>query len=169
MDIPVSEARYDPLELIRNPANQRNRYVPLVPEFDPDALSNWAATLYRRGLIRQAVITLETALSHAPDHIDSHFNMGVLLAEQKQFERALRHFLRAVELRPGDWELLSHLGACVANLGDFELAAKVLRAALSVAPAKARKELEEVLRTLPASGVAIEEAKRSKIQELIAR
>jgi len=60
---------------------------------------------------------LSRALELKGDHADSHFELGVLLAKQRDFERAEAHLLRAVELNPKSSKAHYHLARVYTRLG----------------------------------------------------
>jgi tetratricopeptide (TPR) repeat protein len=65
----------------------------------------------------QAGQLLSHALRLKEDHADSHFELGVLLARKRDFERAEKHLARAVELNPKSSKTHYHLARVYTRLG----------------------------------------------------
>jgi protein O-GlcNAc transferase len=84
-----------------------------------------------------------------PDYANAHQNLGVALVGQGQFDAAIVHFRKALELKP-DFPDITHnnLGIALARRGQFDEAIAHFRKALELRPdyAEARKNLDLALR-----------------------
>jgi Flp pilus assembly protein TadD len=69
-----------------------------------------------------------------PDNHLAHYNLGVILLEQGQRDRAREEFQEAVRARPTDWLAHNNLGTLAQQRGDHEEAAYHFAAALKSRP-----------------------------------
>jgi tetratricopeptide (TPR) repeat protein len=79
--------------------------------------------LYWMGDGDAALQQFEDVLKRAPDYVETHVNLGVLLAQRRQFRDALRHFAAAAKYEPdridvhvGQAEMRRNLGELAASL-----------------------------------------------------
>jgi tetratricopeptide (TPR) repeat protein len=70
----------------------------------------------------QAERLLARAVELNAGHADSHFELGVLLAKERDFERAATHLVRAVELNPKSSKAHYHLARVYTRLGKGDQA-----------------------------------------------
>ncbi|WP_292473627.1 BTAD domain-containing putative transcriptional regulator [Mesorhizobium sp.] len=80
---------------------------------------------------------LDTALQHAEAALDLdpadprvQYTLAYVCLHRREFERARRHYVRAVELNPNDPIILAHWGLAQAYLGEAEAGLRTLQSAL---------------------------------------
>lgn len=74
----------------RNPADQSN----------PENMTNWARHAYRLGRYRDAAAWFSVALNLRPQVAVRHFWLGMALHQVGEYDGALRHLQRAIQLDP---------------------------------------------------------------------
>ena len=72
------------------------------------------------GHSQEAVEVAERCLAQYPNTYHCHFARGAIHLRQSQFEQALPHLQRALELRPASVAAHNHLGLILENLGRLE-------------------------------------------------
>jgi len=65
----------------------------------------------------RAAAAFDEALKIDPALARAHNGLGVIAAERKDYESALAHWRRAVELEPRDYETLFNLGDLLIKIG----------------------------------------------------
>jgi tetratricopeptide (TPR) repeat protein len=165
-DVPWPDPLYDAvrelavgyLELITRAAaflqeNQAEQAIPLLQRAAGDnPESSWACVLLGRAWIRTgnfaaAEKALRESLRRAPDSVEGHFYLGVVLSEQKDFAAAIAYFRKATELKPDHALAWYNLGFCRKQQGDRTGACEAFEQALACKPqfAEARINLGELL------------------------
>ena len=81
------------------------------------ALYNLGREYLYSGRPAEAAAIAEQCLARYPRTYHCHFARGAIHMEQSQFEQALDHLQRALELRPASGVAHSHLGLILENLG----------------------------------------------------
>ena len=79
---------------------------------DAGLLNTFALAFLERGQWNEAISLLDLALERSPEFAEAHVNRGVALQMRRgpgDLARALAHFERALELRPGWGTVQSHL------------------------------------------------------------
>ena len=101
-----------------------------------DAVANNAlgAAWIGAGHAAQGVEYLRTALVARPDYFDAHYNLGVALAQQNDYDGASRQFQLALQLQPQDANAEANLGAVLAEMGRFSDAKAHFEHALQIDP-----------------------------------
>jgi Tfp pilus assembly protein PilF len=101
-----------------------------------DAVANNAlgAAWIGAGHAAQGVEYLRTALEARPDYFDAHYNLGVALAQQNDYDGASRQFQLALQLQPQDANAEANLGATLAQMGRFDDAKAHFEHALLIDP-----------------------------------
>lgn len=92
---------------------------------DPACLINLGESYRRLGQLPLAADTLAQACQEAPASRDAHFNLGVVLAEGRQYGQALEHIERAIELDPGfveAWRSKAEIHRNMVQLDEAETA-----------------------------------------------
>jgi len=120
---------------------------------DPDFLPAWLVVvrqLREDGKLDECEELLEPLLEIHPDDAGLVAALGDLAADRGQLETALEHFVRAMQLRPNDSEILLGTSVLLAKLGDGNRAIALARHTLEmrgrVLPPGAVARLEELQR-----------------------
>ena len=93
----------------------------------------------------RARILMNEALALDPDVARAHNALGVIAAETGSNDEAIRHWTRAVELNPREWDTVFNLGKLLRREGRDEQARPYLETFLRGAPpALYRRDLEQV-------------------------
>lgn len=108
-----------------------NEDHPLLHEF---AAVQEAEKLRLAGKFDQARSTCAAVLTKDSDYVAALFTMGLILADQSQYDKALSHLHRATMLNPFDHQILTGLSGVYLRLGANLMAARTLEQALHVAP-----------------------------------
>ncbi|MCA9100851.1 MAG: tetratricopeptide repeat protein [Pirellulales bacterium] len=110
-----------------------------------DAYYNIAATYHQlskvdsqHGYAEQAESYYNLALDHAPDHVDCHRGLAVLLVEQGSSDKAYRLLERWSERSPSLSEPHVELARLYEEFGDSENARQQLLAAIEIEPTSPR-------------------------------
>ena len=74
------------------------------------------------------------ALSIAPDNVEAHNNMGLILRSRNRLDEAERHFIRALDINPAFAEAHNNLGIVRAGQGRFEEAVRHFQDAIRLKP-----------------------------------
>jgi len=127
---------------------QQARYQEALAEFqqaariDPqnaDAYYNLAATYHRLGklenrpnYLEQAELLYQQCLDRAPDHVDCHRGLAVLLCEQGRAQEAIRLLQGWVDRQPRSADARIELARLYDELGDKNSAVENLLACLAI-------------------------------------
>ncbi len=90
------------------------------------------------GRLDAAQRDFEAALAALPLLPELHRSLGVLKGERKQWEAAITHFERALELHPGDVDALLNSALCRHQLGERAAALRDLELVLLLDPSRDR-------------------------------
>lgn len=101
--------------------------TPYIHSFLGDALKDL-------GRYSEALCILEQGLEYDEERPDMHNIMGVCYFKQQQYDRAITHFHRAVELSPSSAIDYANLGVNYQENGDTQEAVKYLEIAVSLEP-----------------------------------
>src|SRR3984957_6913422 len=101
-----------------------------------DAAGNKAlgAGLEGAGRPQQGGGYLGAGLNARPDYFEAHYNLGLAMAGQNDFEGASQEFFLALQLQSGDASVEANLGAALAELGRFREAKSHFERALRIDP-----------------------------------
>jgi choline-sulfatase len=111
-----------------------------------------AGTVFLMGGDRgRAAASFTEALTVDPSLARAHNGLGVIAAEQKDYDSALTHWRRAVELDPYDFQTLFNLGDLLIKLGR---------------PAEARSYWERYLATVPRGS---EVSDRARVEQWLSK
>ncbi|MDI6829480.1 MAG: tetratricopeptide repeat protein, partial [Armatimonadota bacterium] len=69
-----------------------------------------------------------------PNFVEGHCNLADILSRQGNYEEAIQHYLKAVELRPNFAPAHLSLGALLAIIQDYDGAIKHLSIGLKLSP-----------------------------------
>ena len=105
---------------------------------DAESLSQKALELARAGHASEAAELWKKALSAAPRHFESLFNLGYYYTTQGQPAEAREYLARAAKVRPADFNTRYLLGNALALLERREEALSEWRVALAAQPANVR-------------------------------
>ncbi len=120
----------------------------------PRHIAAWAR---RRDLGRQgeAIACYREALARDPDHVESLANLGLARWEGGALEEAEALYSRAVDLRPGDPDLLNNLASLLVARGKAAAAMEVIRRSLAVRETgKAKRLFVDLVRQSGWTGVS---------------
>jgi protein O-mannosyl-transferase len=93
---------------------------------------------WRQTAIYHNLVTLYTAtLTKNPGCWMAHYNLGIVLNDQGDADKAIAHYRQAVELRPSYTEAHYNLGRLLAQKGQFDEAIVHYEKALEINPADA--------------------------------
>ena len=76
----------------------------------------------------------ETLLERYPDYMGALHTLGLIFADQNNYDQALDCLVRATMLNPQNWTTLIALGSVYSQLGAYEMAAHTLAQARSIRP-----------------------------------
>jgi len=112
---------------------------------DPDSYYNLASTYHQLGRIESRAEYLKQAenyynqcLDHAPDHVDCHRNLAVMLAEQGRSTEAFRLLQRWVDGSPTVADARVELARLYEDYGDASQARSQLQSAVAIDPRNSR-------------------------------
>jgi tetratricopeptide (TPR) repeat protein len=133
--------------------NQPMEAIPLLQRASEDyPESGWACVLLGRSWIRAGNLpaakkAMHEALRRAPDSVEGHFYLGVVLSEQKDYAAAIPYFDEATQLKPDYALAWYNLGFCRKQQGDRAAARQAFQMAIACKPqfAEARINLGELL------------------------
>lgn len=74
-----------------------------------------------RGEFRQAVDHFYAVVSHNPQHIEGHVELGALLCRYQRYPDAIKHLLQAIENGADSYRPYAYLGYAYEQLGDLSL------------------------------------------------
>ena len=110
------------------------RSVQLDPTY-AGGYTNLGIAHYSLGQYDSALVALQTALQHDPDHLQAHYTLGLIYnAQGKEHERAHASFARVVQADPDDPLARYYLGQVEAKLGRSEVAIDQFRRAIELDP-----------------------------------
>ena len=122
---------------------RRKAYVPalqvferlydLIPE-EAATLLNYGYCLEQDGQIEKSVLLYRRALARYPDFMEAHVDLSGVLWRVEDFDGALAHARKAMELAPENAYAVRILGTAFLNLNQLEEAERWLRRALEVSP-----------------------------------
>ncbi|GAB2588656.1 hypothetical protein GCM10027034_21110 [Ramlibacter solisilvae] len=117
------------------------RLAELQPQ-DPAALLNYGFCLEQAGAVEKAVMVYRQALARKPDLMEAHVNLSGVLWRVEDFEGALAHAQRAVQLAPEHPYAVRILGTAYLNLNRLDEAEAQLRRALRLLPGFSLAEID---------------------------
>lgn len=118
---------------------------------DPAVLLNHGFCQEHVGAVDAAVALYRQALARKPDFMEAHVDLSGVLWRVEDFEGALVHAQRAVELAPANAYAVRILGTACLNLDRLDEAERHLRHALQVLPGFSLAEIDLAF-TLLAAG-----------------
>jgi len=92
-------------------------YAELVEESEPPILEKLALSLADQKLFNEAAQVLEKALKIAPQNSGLWNDLGLILMELDDYERARDSFMKAVQLNPSYPDCHNNLGVALLDLG----------------------------------------------------
>ena len=104
---------------------------PLLQAFDA---VQQAEKLRRAGKLDRARSVCANALKQYPDYVAALHTMGLILADQSQYDKALEQMHRAMMLNPVDPKILTGLSGVYLRVGSHLMAARTLEQAVEVGP-----------------------------------
>lgn len=101
---------------------------------EPGVLLNYGFCLEHTGAVERAVKLYRKALAKKPDFMEAHVDLSGVLWRIEDFQGALDHARKAVELAPDNAYAVRILGTAHLNLNQLDEAEKHLRRALELLP-----------------------------------
>jgi tetratricopeptide (TPR) repeat protein len=93
-----------------------------------------AEQLRQQGKLDRAQRICESLVREYPDYMAAQHTLGLVLADQNNYGRALNHLMRAAMLNPRSWNTLTALSGVCLSLGAREMAAQMLEQAKRLKP-----------------------------------
>ncbi|MDH7481125.1 MAG: tetratricopeptide repeat protein [Armatimonadota bacterium] len=120
-------------------------------------------TWYQVGYWKDTITLFGHTLPITGSNYVVHNNLGVALSEKKQYEQAIAHFQKVLEVEPNDPDTNYNMGNALVAIGRFSEAAKYYRAAIKADPnyAYAHNNLGNILSQQGRLDEAIEEYKKA--------
>jgi tetratricopeptide (TPR) repeat protein len=109
---------------------------------DPATLLHYGFCLEHTRALEQAVAVYREALAQREDFLEAHVDLAGVLWRLEDFDGALAHAQRAVQLAPQHPYAVRVLGTALLNLNRVEEAEKQLRHALDLQPGFALAEID---------------------------
>lgn len=81
-----------------------------------------------------AIQQLEAHLSHAPNDVEAHIEMGNAYFDAGNNESAIIHYAKALDLKPGDPDVIVDLGICYRRIGQSDVCVRKFIEALAIDP-----------------------------------
>jgi ribosomal protein S12 methylthiotransferase accessory factor len=112
------------------------RSLQMQPEKEdlPYIYSYSGSCLKDLGRYREAIEVLGKGLAEDEERPDLHNSLGVCYFKEEEYEKAIGHFRRAVDLNPASAIDYANLGVNYHRLGDNAMAAEFLTLALTLDP-----------------------------------
>jgi tetratricopeptide (TPR) repeat protein len=84
----------------------------LIQEYkSPDVYFELGRLLYNQGDIDGAIIQFRQAITTSPNHSNSLYSLGLAYEAKGETEEALKYFLKALDLNPGNNEIIQKIEA----------------------------------------------------------
>jgi tetratricopeptide (TPR) repeat protein len=119
------------VDLRTHVSNYDNQLMPVAPP-SFELLFAQAVQLMSDGEAAGAEIAFRNTLQLAPQLMEAHVNLGLLLCQRASFDEAEHHYRAAIALAPQRIEALIHFGAMLAGQKRFTEAEIVYRQALAI-------------------------------------
>lgn len=110
------------------------RYLELVRPANVPTRLNLIRAYFESNRPQEALRMAAELSSQNEKDVQLHFTLGLLLASEKQYERAQSELERADALQPGTFEILYNLGQAYLRSGDYAKAEIALNRALKLKP-----------------------------------
>ena len=69
-----------------------------------------------------------------PDHAEAHYNLGLIFAELKKFQKAINYYQKAIQIKPDHVGAYNNLGNTLKELGKFHKAIDCFQKAIQIKP-----------------------------------
>ncbi|WP_269623988.1 tetratricopeptide repeat protein [Prochlorococcus marinus] len=117
---------------------------------DHRVFSNYGIILKNLGKLKEAELSIRTAIELKPDYAEAHSNLGNILKDLDNLEEAEVSTRTAIRLKPDYAEAHSNLGNILKDLGNLEEAEVSTRTAIGLKPdfAMAHSNLGSILKDL---------------------
>jgi tetratricopeptide (TPR) repeat protein len=109
---------------------------------DAATLLNYGFCMEHAGAVEKSVMLYRKALAVKQDFMEAHVDLSGVLWRIEDFEGALEHALKAVELAPDNAYAVRILGTAYLNLNRLEDAENALRRSLEILPGFALAEID---------------------------
>jgi tetratricopeptide (TPR) repeat protein len=101
---------------------------------DPRPYANLAETLFKKGLVAEAITMLEQASNLNPYDADAHTNLGGVYLMNNRLDRAIEEFDAALKINPASAEAHNNMGTAYLRKGRPDLAYPHYTEALRLKP-----------------------------------
>ena len=144
------------LILLSNPTKKHYHSIPSIQKHS----TIWEGHSKKKD---RAISCYEKAVSHKPDYLQAHINLGDTLLEQKNFEAAIESYNKVLLLKPKHVGSLNNLGLSLQKKGNLEKAIDTYRNAISLEPERLEihNNLGNALREIGDNTSAIASYKRA--------
>ncbi|HUR87568.1 MAG TPA: tetratricopeptide repeat protein [Ramlibacter sp.] len=117
------------------------RLYDLTPE-DAGTLLNYGFCLEHMGQVEKSVLLYRRAIARFPDFMEAHVDLSGVLWRVEDFDGALAHAKKAVELAPENAYAVRILGTAHLNLNQLDEAEHWLRRSLELKPGFSLSEID---------------------------
>src|SRR5437879_2288289 len=117
----------------KNAAKEFARAIELNPRL-PLAHRLYGRVLLVQSNVPQSIDAFRGELAIDPNDYDSHLMVSVLLKQEKEYDEALQHLKRALEIRPDAPGARYQLGSLYLATGDLAKAQRILEELLKESP-----------------------------------
>lgn len=97
-----------------------------------------ASSLHQQGDLKGAEIAYRQVLKDHPGHADSHHMLGLVFAQQNQFDKAIEQISRAIKERPSNPIYQNNLGETYKRKGEPDRAMELFQKATTTDPSFAQ-------------------------------
>ena len=101
---------------------------------NPDTLSNFGSTLYKKHKFEDALSYFQKAIKQKPDHALALENAGIAAMHLEKFELAINYFGKIIALDPGNVTATFKLASCYFKIDKIDLALKYCNQSLKLDP-----------------------------------
>lgn len=95
---------------------------------------NFGEMCRRLGRLDEAIAAGKRAVQLTPEDADAHYNLGLALAEQKEYNAAISYYRCALALKPDYGLVWNNLGSALELMGDKPAAEKAYVKAVAINP-----------------------------------
>jgi len=111
-----------------------NYIIDKEPEFRSTAYINLVNAYADKGMLDQAIVQFQNALSMDPDNADLHNTIGFAYLSQGQTDAAIEHFQTALRLNPDSADAHFYLGSSYLQKGSKTMAREEFELGLTLQP-----------------------------------
>lgn len=113
-----------------NAISEYQKIIDIVSD-NKDVYLNLGVAFYGKQAVAQAIVSFEKALSTSSGKFSiAHFNLAMAESHQGNYEKAIKHYLQAIEQDKGLSEAYNNLGLVYEVLGDVDKALQCFQSAI---------------------------------------